>query len=913
MLQLALDRDSLFDEAGLRRLRESYMRDDEISPQERFAFVAKTFGTNQEHAQRIYEYSSKHWLSFSTPILSFGRTKKGLPISCFLPYLHDTSEGLIDTQAEVNWLSMLGGGIGIGVGIRSADEKSTGVMAHLKTYDASCLAYRQGTTRRGSYAAYLDISHPDIIPFLEMRKVTGDPRIRCPNLHHGINIPNAFMEIIEKCMKDSNTNDNWQLIDPHTKEIKQVVSAKHLWQKILELRMENGEPYLHFIDTSNEKLPKFLKDKGLTIKQSNLCVAPETVVLTKEFGQLPISELFIHGNVNVWNGSEWSKTKIIKTGTNQKLVSVELSNGIILNCTEYHKFYTTKNGKITEKRTHELLPGDKLIKFDLPIIDGYAKFPYAYTHGFFCGDGTYVNKLPKITLYGEKKNLVSRLDIKSGTHREDSNGRLNYMLQNDICDKFVVPSAYFSIESRLQWFAGLCDADGCMTDINGCFGIQIGNINKQFLTDILLMLQTLGIHSKINKMRDFGITQFRAQEKFYNTQPMYRLVIASSGVNSLLDLGLNCSRLNLRKCDPNRNSEHFIKVTSIEDNGRYDDTYCFTEEKKHMGMFNGVLTGQCTEIMLPTDKDRSAVCCLSSVNLEYWDEWKENSSFIRDVAEMLDNVLQYFIDNAPKTISRAIYSAQQERSVGIGALGFHAYLQKNHIPFESAIAKSVNKKMFDILNIDCKYANLTLGKLRGEAPDAKGTGYRFSHMQAIAPNASSSIIMGNTSPSIEPFKANVYSQDTLSGRTVNKNRYLDKLIKERCAIEGLEYTDVWSSILANKGSVQHLDFLDEHTKMVFKTALEIDQRWIIEHAADRQIFIDQGQSVNLFFPPTVDIKYLHLVHYLAWKKNLKSLYYCRSEKIGEADKVSQQIRREKIEEMDLTKEDTFEECLPCSG
>ena len=236
-IKIDLERDKLFDELGIKRLKESYMREDETSPQHRFAYVSKAFGSNPEHAQRLYDYASKHWLSYSTPILSFGRSKKGLPISCFLNYIEDTAEGLVENYSETSWLSMFGGGVGIGVGIRSSSDKSTGVMAHLKTYDASSLAYRQGSTRRGSYAAYLSVSHPDIISFLEMRKPTGDQNVRCLNLHHGINIPDAFMEIIERCMLDPNANDDWDLIDPHSKEVRETVSAKMLWQMIIDLRM----------------------------------------------------------------------------------------------------------------------------------------------------------------------------------------------------------------------------------------------------------------------------------------------------------------------------------------------------------------------------------------------------------------------------------------------------------------------------------------------------------------------------------------------------------------------------------------------------------------------------------------------------------------------------------------------------
>jgi len=583
-------RDSLFDELGIKRLKESYMREDETSPQERFAHVSEAFGSNPEHAQRLYEYSSRHWLSYSTPILSFGRSSRGLPISCFLPYLHDSAEGLVNCLAEVNWLSMLGGGVGIGVGIRSSDDKSVGVMPHLRTYDASSLAYRQGRTRRGSYATYLDISHPDILLFLEMRKPTGDPNLRTLNLHHGINIPDSFMQIVEQCMLDKDADDSWELRDPHSNEVREVVSAKDLWQRILDIRMQTGEPYLHFIDASNRAMPQFQKDLGLSIKQSNLC----------------------------------------------------------------------------------------------------------------------------------------------------------------------------------------------------------------------------------------------------------------------------------------------------------------------------------SEIILPTDKDRTAVCCLSSVNLEYFDEWKNDPLFLADIAEMLDNVLQYFIDNAPAAVERARFSAIRERSIGIGALGFHAYLQRNNVPFESALAVGRNKQIFKHIRDELNVANLKLGKERGEALDAVGTGQRFSHLMAVAPNASSSIIMGNTSPSIEPYRANAYRQDTLSGSSLAKNKWLDRIIKSVVKSDD-EYQTVWSSIIANDGSVQHLDILDDWQKDVFKTSMEIDQRWLVNHAADRQEYIDQAQSLNLFFRPDVNIMYLHAVHFQAWKQGLKTLYYCRSEKIGKADKVSKRIEREVIKELDMKALIDGDACLACEG
>jgi ribonucleoside-diphosphate reductase alpha chain len=308
--------------------------------------------------------------------------------------------------------------------------------------------------------------------------------------------------------------------------------------------------------------------------------------------------------------------------------------------------------------------------------------------------------------------------------------------------------------------------------------------------------------------------------------------------------------------------------------------------------------------------------------LEYYDEWKNDPLFLRDIAEMLDNVLQYFIDNAPAPVERARFSAMRERSIGIGALGFHAYLQRNNFPWESAMAVGRNKQMFQHIRGKLDEANLQLGSERGEAPDAVGTGKRFSHMLAIAPNASSSIIMGNTSPSIEPYRANAYRQDTLSGASLNKNKWLDRVIMKYLDPDGgtvltpkgeQEYADIWSSIIANDGSCQHLDILDDWTKDVFKTGMEIDQRWVIQHAADRQEFIDQAQSLNVFFRPDTNVKYLHAVHFQAWKQGLKTMYYCRSEKLAKADKVSKRIERQVIQELDMKQLASEDVCLACEG
>ncbi|MFT8558712.1 MAG: ribonucleoside-diphosphate reductase subunit alpha [Acetobacter sp.] len=331
----------------------------------------------------------------------------------------------------------------------------------------------------------------------------------------------------------------------------------------------------------------------------------------------------------------------------------------------------------------------------------------------------------------------------------------------------------------------------------------------------------------------------------------------------------------------------------------------------------------CSEITLPTGIDhhgkaRTAVCCLSSLNLETWDEWSDNPQFIEDVMIFLDNVLQDFIDRAPEDMERAKYAAMRERSVGLGVMGFHSFLQAKNVPFESVIAKVWNRKIFKHIRAQADAASRHLAELRGPCPDAEEYGIkeRFSNKMAIAPTASISIIAGNASPGIEPIAANVFLQKTLSGSFTVRNRHLLKLLVEK----GQDTPEVWSSITTSKGSVQHLDFLTQQEKDVFKTAFELDQRWVVEHAADRQPFICQAQSVNLFLPADVHKRDLNQIHFQAWKKGLKSLYYCRSLSIQRADTVSNVLAKSEVLGTGVAERaaaehaaggNNYDECLAC--
>lgn len=585
MLSLNYANDSLLPEYALKILEERYLLEHEKSPQEAFARAAKAFSENPEMAQRIYEYASQLWFMFSTPILSNGGSERGLPISCYLNYVADSREGLTSHYTENAFLSSLGGGIGSYWGdvrsvgtMTSKGSQSTGVIPFIKVVDSEILAFNQGVTRRGSYAAYLDIQHPEIEEFLDIRKPSGgDTNRRSLNIHHGVILDDQFMEKIEKAGLDPNFDDSYPLIDPHSKKVCKVVSAKDLWIKILQNRMESGEPYILFKNSVERAQPIFHKEKNLKVRQSNLC----------------------------------------------------------------------------------------------------------------------------------------------------------------------------------------------------------------------------------------------------------------------------------------------------------------------------------SEITLPTNEERTAVCCLSSVNLEKWQEWKDHPHFIGDLIRFLDNVIHDFITKAPPALCRAVKSAFLSRDLGLGAMGWHSLLQQMNIPFESAVAKSLNNSIFAQIKQQAVEASQAIAAEKGEAPDAKGYGVRNAHLLAIAPNASSSIICGNTSPGVEPFRANTFSQKTLSGTHVIKNKYLKALLQEK----GQDKKQVWESIITNFGSVQHLDFLDESEKAVFKTAMEIDPRWIIELAADRQKYVCQSQSINLFFPANINKRELHGTHLLAWKKGLKSLYYCRSEAIKRADNIA--TTRKEIKD--------FEVCLACEG
>ena len=587
-LRLDRSRDALLTAFGKATLTDRYLMPGE-SFQDMFARVSCAYADDADHAQRLYDAMSQLWFMPATPILSNGGTKRGLPISCFLNDVSDSLDGIVGTWNENVWLASNGGGIGTYWGkVRSIGEKvktgqTSGIIPFIHVMDGLTLAISQGSLRRGSAAVYLDITHPEIEEFLEIRKASGDFNRKGLNLHHGINITDEFMHAVRD-------GKMFGLKSPKNGEVLREINARQLWQRILETRLQTGEPYILNIDAVNRALPKHQRELGLKVNTSNLC--------------------------------------------------------------------------------------------------------------------------SEITL--------------------------------------------------------------------------------------------------------------------------------PTGVD-------------------------------------------------HKG------------------KDRTAVCCLSSLNIETWDQWAEAPGFVEDVLRMLDNVLSDFIENAPPGMERAVYSAGRERSVGLGVMGFHSFLQSKGIPMESAMAKSWNLRIFKKIRREADAASYILAEERGPCPDAleKGMKARFSHKIAIAPTASISIICGGTSACVEPIPANVYTHKTLSGAFSVRNPYLQELLASKNA----DTPETWASIVEQEGSVQHLDCLSDEEKSVYRTAFEIDQRWIIELAADRTPFICQSQSLNLFLPADIDKWDLHMLHWTAWERGIKSLYYCRSKSISRAG-FAGQLEKKDAKAVAVNKTD-YEECLAC--
>jgi len=795
------NRDYLIDYFGFKTLERAYLfkvKDVVVErPQHMWMRVAVGIhGNNMDAVRETYDLMSQKYFTHATPTLFNAGTPRPQLSSCYLIAMEDDSvDGIYDTLKDCAKISKWAGGIGLhihnirakGTRIRGTNGKSNGIVPMLRVFNNTAKFIDQGGGRRnGSFAIYLETWHADIEDFLDMRKNHGDEELRARDLFYALWVSDLFMERV----KD---NGKWSLFCPHEcpgladvygdefKELymkyesqttnARVVNARELWFKILDAQMETGTPYLLYKDAANIKSNQ--KNIG-TIKSSNLCVAPETKILT-DGGYFEIRELH-NQTVNVWNGKEFSETNIHKTGENQELIDIHTSDGCTLTCTKYHKFYiqtkyqSSKKKKTTETTNYEkkdiintknvklveakdLKEGDKIIKCEFPIIDNDKEMKHAYTHGFFCGDGTYnqssegtekqhkcnyksqighsfckrhldtetnenyeiqteetnytcnaisYTKRPCVALYGEKKDLLQHLEYRSYGQVDEKNDKLNVQLPLDMEDKFFVPENY-SLKSKLEWFSGYCDADGCISHNGENQQLQASSIDRDFLLKVKFMLQTCGINPKISKMRDERerlLPDTNRELKLYKCKPLYRLLITSNELQKLMEIGFKPNRLKIVFHQPNRDATQFVKISGVVDNGRIDDTYCFNESKRHCGIFNGIITSQCTEILEYSDDKETAVCNLASIALPAFvnQETKEfNYHELHRVAKVVTGNLNRIIDINFYPTEKTKRSNMLHRPIGIGVQGLADVFIMMDIPFHSEAAKEVNKMIFETI------------------------------------------------------------------------------------------------------------------------------------------------------------------------------------------------------------------------
>lgn len=810
----------------------------------------------EEMTGRFYEYMGKGYYSLSSPVwANYGRVR-GLPISCNNSYIPDSVEGIVYKRSEIAIMTKHGAGTSAwlgdirprGTGI-SAGGYADGVRLPALEIESCIDNISQGNVRRGNAAIYYPIDGADIDEFLNFRE-EGSP-IQKTSL--GVTVPDYWMN-------DMISGDK---------------AKRKLWGRVIKKRFESGYPYIVFSDNVNNAAPDVYKDQGRKINGSNLCVAGDTKVLVK--GGYKDIETLSGTTQDVWNGKEWSTATFAKTGEDKELLRVTTSDGRALDCTPEHDWYVVPGySKPPQKvKTKDLKAGDKLIKFDLPVVLGGKELDKAYTNGFFSGDGCHFKGINIIYLYGEKKDLKDHIEgVDNWSYHEDRN--VGYA--KGLMEKFFVPDAEYTLKSRLDWLAGYLDADGTLAKVDGCNMIQASSVDHDFIKEVQLMLQTLGIYSRVVSMREAGVFELPANDgtgglKKYECKEVYRLTISSVNTSKLVKLGLNCKRLVIETKDHQREAGKFNTVVSVEPIDGLHDTYCFNEPKRHMGMFNGILTGQCSEIALSSTEDESFVCNLSSMNVLKFDEWKDTDA-VEVLTWFLDAVMEEYIRKTKgmKFMEAAYNFAVRQRAIGIGTLGYHSYLQSKMIPFESMQAKFTNSQVHKFIQEKSLEASVALARKFGEPEMLKGYGRRNVTLMAIAPTTSSSFILGQVSPSIEPLASNYYTKDLAKGKFTYKNPYLKKVLQEK----GADTHETWMSILEHGGSVQHLGLLTQEEKDVFKTFSEISPMEIVTQAGIRQQFIDQSQSLNLLIRPDAPLKDVNQLMIDAWRMGVKSLYYQRS-------------------------------------
>lgn len=878
-----------------------------------------------EAIKETYDLVSQKYFIHATPTLfNSGQTTCQL-CSCFLLGTEDSLTidkqgnfgGIYKTLADCATISKWAGGIGVHVSniraknslIKSTQGKTLSIVPMLKLYNDTALYVNQGGRRNGSIAIYLEPWHDDIQEFLELKLNTGSEDLRTRDLFLALWIPDLFMKQVEK-------NGEWYTMSPddcpgltdvYGEEFEKLYwkyvnegkyrhkhEANKIWQKILTSQIETGVPYICFKDSVNKKSNQ--KNIGV-VKSSNLCVAPETKILTSK-GWHTIIDLKDQ-EVEVWNGKEFSNTIIKQTGSNQELIKITISNGEQLECTPYHKFYINDEYNIKEPiiiEAKDLKEDMRIYKFNMPIID----------------DMHMATEFKKTYSVDVPINYIQDIKLRWLEELCDGHGTV-YIKTNSI----------------------VSDEDDTITKNENNYKLQISSIKHDFLLDIKRMMNTMGINPNITIIHE------------HNT--MYRLLVTSIDLLKLISLGFN-PNFDINHIDvsginePNRDAREFITVTKIEYTGRHDDTYCFNEPLEHKGVFNGIMTGQCAEITEVSNEKYYAVCNLASIavnnylndNNEY--DWNKLHYVAKVVTKNLNKIIDLNFYPTPETE----INNKENRPIGIGIQGFGDLLYKLKIPYESNEALEINKKVMETIYHGAVEASIELAEKYGPyknfdgSPMSKGifqfdmwgvtptmdwtilkekvqkVGIYNSLLTALMPTASTSQILGNIE-SFEPMPSNIYSRKTSAGTFILINKYLIDDLKKI----NLWNNDIKNEIISNRGSIQNVPNIPNNLKSIYKTIWEIKQRSVIDHSIARGPYVDQSQSMNLYMAqPNFDK--LTTALFYGWKNGLKTgCYYLRSLPASQPQQFSQDININTNENLEqdklLCSLNNREECMMCSS
>lgn len=862
---------------------------------------------NFEQGLETYKLLSTRYMIFGSPTLFNAGSECQQLSSCFLLYMADSLDKIFELIADVAQISKRAGGIGISLSdirsngslIRGTNGCSDGIIPLIKVLNSVGRYVNQGGRRKGAIAVYIEPWDSEIFEFCELRNNKSSEEMKARDIFLGLWIPDLFMKRVEE-------DGYWSLMCPdeckgltstygeefeilYTKyeqegKYKKRVRAKDLWFHILSTQIETGVPYMLYKDHVNRQSNQ--KNIGV-IRSSNLCVSGDTYILTDK-GQIPIKDL-VNQKVNIWNGEDWSNVHIRKTGINKKLINVKLSNGVEIKCTPEHKFYIVggEDNELEIVQANQLKLNDQLIKYNLPIVklDVINDMKYPYRYGYFCAISIFDN-------VSYKRNSETEKDMQ------------HWGLMKK---KFYVPLNQ-SLDVTLRWLEGYCDANGTISKVGSNEYLQISSEKKEFLLKVKLMIQVIGINSKVNKNKD----KYREGLK-----EIFILLINSNELYKLYQLGFSPKKLKFKEILSQREVSQFIKVVGIENLEEKEDTYCFNEKKRHMGMFNGILTGQCSEIVEYTSEEEIAVCNLGSICLPMFVESDKtnpgkklfNFDKLLYVSGVCTNNLNKVIDINYYPVEKAKKSNLKHRPIGVGVQGLADVYCMMDLPYDSDEARILNKKIFETIYFGCLKQSVELAKkygpyesfyINGGSPfshgklqfhlwgcekdllmgfnweglieDIKKYGTRNSLLTTVMPTASTSQIMANIE-SIEPITSNVYTRTTLAGEFVVTNKYLvEKLIQLELWNENIR-----DELLYDKGSVQNISEIPQYIKEIYKTAFEMKTKPLVQQAIDRGPFIDQSQSLNIF-SKVPDFSMLASSHFYTWRNKLKTgMYYLRTQ------------------------------------